>query len=477
MEFSDITYYLLQGLYWYLVLASIIVVLLENRNPVRTTSWVLVLAFVPYLGLFLYFIFGRSFHRQGRLSRKMRTKVLKDVEVSVEEQDILKQSAVSKNIELVKLLEGSNDAGLFANNDIKIYTKGNELFQSMMEEIEKATDHIHAEYYIVETDETGNAFKDALIKKAKEGVVVRLIYDDLGSWRLKQSTIREMKHAGIRLQSFFKLRFPYFTSKLNYRNHRKVLVIDGRVGFLGGFNVADRYTKGLEWGSWRDTHIKYEGDGVAALQGVFLTDWWYITKRLHQQDKFFPPPQLIHSHAAVQIVESGPDTEWQAIMQGFCQAIHQAKEYIYIQTPYFLPNESIKNAIESAALRGVDVRLMIPSRSDSRLSFAAAMSYLLSLLESKVKIYQYQKGFIHSKTIVIDDNLAIIGSANLDFRSFEQNFEVSAFIYDEAKSIELKAIFINDTHSCRRYRFSDWNNRSILQKMWQALARLFSPVL
>lgn len=477
MDLLQVLYYVLLAAYWILVISSVSVVLLENKNPVRTTAWILVLTTVPFIGLLLYIVFGRSYHRQSRLSRKTKSKIQVCMNPAIARTELATSSKiVKKHAHLIKLLETSSEAKLFANNNVEIYTNGKKLFADILNDIENAKNHIHAEYYIVETDKTGNKFKDALIKKAREGVEVRLIYDDIGSWRLKYFTIKEMQDAGIKLQSFFKLRFPYFTNKLNYRNHRKILVIDGKIGYLGGFNIADRYTDGLDWGIWKDTHIRFEGDGVAGLQNIYLTDWLYVTQKLHQTPRFFPVSSC-ESKTSIQVVGSGPDTDRQSIMQGFCYAINDAKKYIYIQTPYFLPNESILTAIESAAMRGIDVRLMIPSRSDSRISYEASLSYMREILSAGVKVLQYKKGFIHAKTIVIDDEVAIIGSANMDFRSFEQNFEVSAFIYDEEKSVELRNIFLVDEKSCRKLTLWKLSKTPKFRKVIRSIARLFSPAL
>ena len=473
---SEILYIIFIVAYIYTVVSSIIVVLLENKHPVRTTAWILVLVFLPLIGLFLYFLFGRSFQRQRKISKKIKRKIHSRIDYYAAEEKCLEGCIPENQKRLIKLLRKSSDAAIFSNTEIEIYTDGKILFKDMLEEMDKATHNIHAEYYAVETDETGNLFKDMLIKKAQQGLEVRLIYDDVGSWRLKRSTIQEMQKAGVKLESFFKLRFPYFTNKLNYRNHRKILVIDGNIGFLGGFNIADRYTKGLEWGNWRDTHIKLRGNGVAGLQSVFVTDWLYMTKKLIF-DKNYSPITNSEHNSHVQIVGSGPDSTWQGIMQGFCHAIQNAQKYVYVQTPYFLPNESIGNALECAALSGIDVRIMIPSRSDVRLSLEASFSFVRSMLAAGVKVYLYQDGFIHAKSIAIDDELAIIGSANMDFRSFDQNFEISAFIYDKGKSVELKDIFLKDLKHCKRLQYSIWKHRPFSQKLIQSFARLFIPIL
>ena len=464
--------------YLFIIITSIITVLTDGkRNPVRTISWILVISLLPYIGIFFYLVFGRSYHRQKRISNRIKKKISKiSKKQAINQVDLRKYPIVEKNIKLSTLIGKTSELGVYGNNEIDIFTEGVSLLDRMLEDISKAKDHIHAEYFIIETDETGNTFKEALIKKAQEGVDVRVIYDDLGSWKLKRSTIKDMKKAGIKLQSFFKIRFPYFTSKINYRNHRKILIIDGTIGYLGGFNIADRYTKGLDWGIWRDTHLRIEGDAVAGIQHTFIYDWLYITKRLHTNKRFFPET-TVTTPTAVQIGISGPDMDWESIMQAYCLAISNAKKYIYIQTPYFLPNESILNAIESAALSGVDVKLMIPYRSDERVSYESSMSYMGSILKAGVEVYQYTKGFIHSKTLVIDDEIAVIGSANIDLRSFEQNFEVSAFIYDEKHSKNLKELFIKDVKVCKKLSYQKWSKRPIYRKVIQALARLLSPIL
>lgn len=465
-----------------MVVVCIAVVLLENRNPARTAAWVLILTFLPFLGLFLYLIFGRSFHRQERISKKLRNKiytVAKPQVASVSEASSAEgpnAAVIKKYAGLIRLLRTSGDAELFANNKVEMITDGKQLLESMIADIGTATNHIHVEYYIIENDDTGKAFQEALIKKAREGVEVRIIYDDLGSWHMKRSAVKKLKQEGVKLQSFFEIRFPYFTTKLNYRNHKKILVIDGRVGYVGGFNIADRYTKGLKWGYWRDTHMRFEGDGVAGLQSLFLTDWMYVTNKLHQTQRFFPRTDL-RNDVYMQVVGSGPDMDYQTIMQGFCHAIHSAQKYIYIHNPYFLPNESIMNALQTAALSGIDVKIIIPYRSDARVVFEASLTYVSPLLDAGAEFYQYRRGFIHSKAIVIDDDLAIIGSANMDYRSFDQNFEDSAFVYDKAAAERARDIFQADLRKSRRITPETWKKRPWWRKLLESVARLLSPVM
>lgn len=475
---SKIIGYVISYAYLFIIITSIITIITDGkRSPVRTISWILVITLLPYVGIFFYLVFGRSHHRQKRISNKIKKRITNRAKKqAINQVDLSKYPIVEKNIKLATLIGKTSELGVYGNNEIEIFTEGKKLLDKMLEDISNAKDHIHAEYFIIETDETGNTFKEALIKKAKEGVDVRVIYDDLGSWKLKRTTIRDMKKAGIKLQSFFKIRFPYFTSKINYRNHRKILVIDGEIGYLGGFNIADRYTKGLDWGIWRDTHLRIEGDAVSGLQHTFIYDWLYITKKLHTNKRFFPQTN-VSTQTAVQIGISGPDMEDESIMQAYCIAISNAQKYIYIQTPYFLPNESILNAIESAALSGVDVKLMIPFRSDEKTSHEASMSYMGRILKAGVEVLQYTKGFLHSKTLVIDDEIGIIGSANIDLRSFEQNFEVSAFIYDEKHSKHLKELFLKDRKTCKKLSLYKWSHRPKYRKVIQSLARLLSPIL
>ncbi len=477
MEFlSDILLLVFFITYAYTVISSILVVLLENKHPVRTSAWIMVLIFVPFIGLLLYVVLGRSYHRQGNISKKLKSKILSLGSKSSVKEICNENAICAKHERLMHLLKSSTDANVFTHNEVDIYTDGKRLFEDMLRAMDNASEHIHAEYYAVETDETGNLFKDMLVKKAQQGLEVRLIYDDVGSWRLKRTTRQEMKDAGVILQTFFELRFPYFTNKLNYRNHRKILIIDGKIGFLGGVNIADRYTKGLSWGIWRDTHIKIQGNAVDGLQQLFLNDWLYITKKAIHNKKYFATHKPAEN-LPIQIVGSGPDSIWEGIMQGFCYAINNASKYVYIQTPYFLPNDSISNALQSAALAGIDVRIMIPSRSDTRISLEASLSFVKDMLAAGVRVYQYQNGFIHAKSIAIDDELAIIGSANMDFRSFEQNFEVSAFMYDNKKCIELRNIFLLDMKQCKRLLYTQWKQRPASQKLIQSSARLFSPLL
>ncbi|KAA6308330.1 Major cardiolipin synthase ClsA, partial [termite gut metagenome] len=278
------------------------------------------------------------------------------------------------------------------------------------------------EYYLIEDDAVGRLVRDVLIEKARQGVEVRFIYDDVGCWTLKSRFLKEMRDAGIEVEAFLEVRFPLFTSKVNYRNHRKIVVIDGRIGFVGGMNLAERYVSGLSWGAWYDMHIMLEGKAVHGLQTAFLLDWYFVSRTLITSSQYFPRIEICGS-TLVQIVTADPIGPWKVIMQGLILAISGAKKYFYMQTPYFLPTEPVVTAIQTAALSGVDVRLMIPKRADNRITNLGSHSFVADLLRAGVKVYFYKKGFLHAKLMVSDDKLSTVGSTNIDFRSFEHNFE------------------------------------------------------
>jgi len=377
----------------------------------------------------------------------------------------------------VKLLLNNNKALLTENNEVRVLKNGEETFNSICEELQKATNHIHIEYYIFEAGEVGNRVCDILIAKALQGVKVRLIYDSFGSWDFSTEFQEKMSAAGIEIFEFMPVRFPWLTTRINFRNHRKIIVIDGVSAFVGGLNIADRYMgRNEEIGFWRDTHLLIQGDAAKSLQIVFLTDWYFVSNQLIDAQNYFPEIP-VSNKCLVQIASSGPDSDWASIMQSYFYAISTAKDYVYISTPYLFPNESILTALKTTALSGVDVRIILPKKSDSALMHWGAMSYIEELLESGIKIYMYKKGFTHSKLMICDDVFSSVGTANLDIRSFDQNFEVSALIYDETLTKELKCSYLDDLSYCEQTLFEDFAWRSTQNKIKEALARIFSPLL
>ena len=358
----------------------------------------------------------------------------------------------------------------------------------MIKSIQSAKHHVHIEFYIFEDDSVGRLLRDVLVDKAKEGVKVRVLYDDVGCWKVDKEFYEYMLCEGIEVQSFLKVRFPVFTSKVNYRNHRKIVVIDGKIGYIGGMNIASRYVYGFDWGIWRDTHAKISGKAVYGLQTAFLIDWFAVERSFITSPEYFPKhietgksdfidSKIASCSSITQIVTSDPVGRWRDIMQGYVMAINSAKSYVYIQTPYLLPTESVLTALQTAALAGVDVRIMIPKRGDSWMVHKGTMSYIDEMLEAGVKVYMYKKGFLHSKLMVSDDVISTVGSTNMDFRSFEHNFEANAFFYDKETALAIKEIFLKDIKSCLLLTPRIWNSRSVSSKIAESVIRLFSPLL
>ena len=305
---------------------------------------------------------------------------------------------------------------------------------------------------------------------------MRILYDDVGCSGVKKSFFEQMRREGIEVYAFLHVKFPLFTSKINYRNHRKIAVIDGRVGFIGGMNIADRYVRGTKWGLWRDTHFRIEGSGAAGLQVSFLSDWSATTRQQIAGFDYFPTARRFTDNI-LQIVPSGPFGKWRVLLQADSYAVSNARERIWIQTPYYLPSDVLNSALQVAALAGIDVRLMLPARSDARAVDLASHSYLDDMMKAGVKILFYKPGFLHSKLMIIDDRLTVIGSANMDFRSFEHNFEINAFVYDGEFNARMSEIFAADAAHCHAVRPGEWFNRPRRQRLGESFMRIFSPLM
>lgn len=456
----------------------IIIIISENRNPVKTLAWISVLTLLPIAGFIFYLFFGRDQRSQRMISRKSKRKLERLVNdgISLEKKDISDLS--DYNLQLLTLGNRLTRAMVTFNNNINVFTYGKDKYSTFFNDIKNAKSFIHIQYYIIENDNLGNELKDILIKKATEGVEIRVLYDDVGCWNLKRGDFfNEMINAGIEAKPFFKVTFPQLANKLNYRNHRKIAIIDGFIGYVGGMNIADRYVTGCKWGVWRDTHIRIEGEAVRELQSIFLVDWNFTTKELLSEQNYFPKVESSNGNSTIQLLTSGPLDEHKSIFLMFTKLISNAKKRIYIQSPYFLPNSAAINALKVAALSGVDVRIMIPTQSDSKILQYASNSYISEMLKSNIKVYFYAKGFLHAKTLLVDDEITSIGSTNFDSRSFEQNFEINAFIYDNEFNSENAKIFMNDIKDCKRINPKNWKRRSVTSKLIESIARLFSPIL
>ena len=473
----ELTTNLFLVLYFITIIGIILMLLMENRSPVKSIAWIFVLILLPVVGLLLYILVGKNFRKKMVISHRSLAKWKERIE-TIKGNPMLEKSFPKQYKNFAYMAVNSSNSTLYVNNGVRLFTTGKEFFDSMFAEVEKARKYVHVEFYIFNSDTIGSKFIEILKRKAKEGVKVRVIIEDVGSWLMRKSSVREMRAAGIEIYCFLKVGLPAINSKVNYRNHRKIVVIDGDVGYTGGMNVADRYVEGSKWGAWRDTHLRIEGEAVHGLQRVFLSDWYFVSRSLLSDDPlYYPTPDSPSGNSLVQVVSSSPDSEWESIMQTFFMAIAQARNYIYLQTPYFLPNQTIVNALQCAALGGVDVRIIIPRHSDASFALKSSMTYIDEMLNAGVKVYFFEEGFIHSKTIVIDDNLSTVGSANMDFRSFEQNFEINTWIYDPEFAQTMKHIFLSDLEKSSQINLEEWRNRPRLEKFGESWARLFSPLM
>lgn len=466
-------------LYVAVIVGIMLTVLMDNRQPAKTIAWVLVLLFVPVVGIVLYIFFGQNTRKMKLISGRSLDQLSKRSMLEFVEQRNLRMPEYFSS--LVRLFTNQSLSLPFKDNAVEFYTDGYQFFPALLQAIKGATNHIHLNTYIIADDPLGRLVSDALIAKAREGVEVRLIYDDVGCWRVPERFFDRMRQAGVKVRSFMPVRFPAFTSKVNYRNHRKVCVIDGTQGFIGGMNIALRYVKGLHGGTlpWRDTHMRLRGSVVYALQRAFLVDWYFVDRTLINDHRYYPPmPWHISNDSLAQVVTSSPIAQWPDIMQGYVRILLEAKRYVYMETPYFLPTEPVMFAMRTAALAGVDVRLLIPRRSDAWLIQLASMSYVTETLEAGVKVRLYENGFNHSKLLVADDQISTCGSTNIDFRSFENNFEANVFFYDRQTALRIKDIYMRDEDCSINFSEArELHHRPYMHRFVESLLRLLSPLL
>lgn len=465
------------AVYAVLVVSTVTVVLLENRQPAKTIAWTVVLVMLPVIGLIIFYFFGQNIRRERYIGKRLYNLLTQRMlgEVSrIEAADYPEGYAP-----LLKLFEHTNKAVPTTNNSVDGYDSGAVWLAALAREIGAARRHIHLETYIIQEDAVGRFVRDLLADKVREGVEVRLIYDDVGCWNVSRRFFRSFTDAGIKVGVFLPVRFPSLTHKVNYRNHRKICVIDGRVGFVGGMNLALRYVS-RRLRPWRDLHLRVEGDAVAGLQRLFLSDWNFVCGECRSEQRYFPAARVADARrgdAILQVVQSNPVSRYPEIMLGLTWAIYRARRYFYIQTPYFMPTEPVLQALQVAAMSGVDVRLMVPEKPDGFWLRYINDSHFEAVLEAGVRVFIFQTGFLHAKCAVADDEWCTVGSSNMDFRSFENNFEANVFIYGRQGATMLHRQFMDDLKDCREVKLGDWRRRPYVRQFMEACTRLLSPLL
>lgn len=480
-----ITTYVIPGLYLALLIFVCLRVIVDTQETPKTLAYLLVIIFLPVIGILIYFIFGVNYRKRKIYSKKLsrEQELAEQIEKEIQDytfrniekyRDILQESETT-----VRYLLNDTSSPLTEGNDVELLFNGDNKFERLKEELKKAHHHIHIEYYIIEEGRLISDLRDILVQKAYEGVKVRIIYDDFGSGGLSNGFINELESNGIEVFPFHRVWLILFANRLNYRNHRKIVVIDGQVGFTGGVNISDRYINEFNGEKyWRDTHLMIRGNGVFKLQYLFFTSWRFCSgEELPVNQNYFPPEVPTTNNSLVQIASGGPDSPRSTILLTIMDAVSAARERLYITTPYFIPDESLRKIIEFEALAGLDVRLLVPGRPESFLINAAACSFYSRLLEAGVRIFLYEKGVIHSKTIIADNYLSIVGTANMDQRSFDLNFEVNAMVYDRNINAELTSHFLHDLEQSREIDPVAFANRPQYKQYGEGVARLLSPLM
>ncbi|ANU28181.1 cardiolipin synthase [Planococcus versutus] len=467
------------------VVLAFFILFFERKTASSAWAWIMILFFIPIVGFVLYLLFGKSLRRE-RL----------DLPVAYENQNFLELMNCQLNEmrdnrflptttipekwwDLIQMNLTRTEAPLLKASDIKILNDGTKKFDALFNDIQHATDHVHLQYFILKNDELGQRLVTLLTEKAKQGVEIVFLYDDLGSKSLPKNFFKELEAAGGKTAAFLPALLSSINPRFNHRNHRKLVIVDGLIGYIGGFNVGDEYVgKNIKFGYWRDTHLRIEGETVHSLQNRFFIDWNQAAKsnQLEYAEHYFP--EIINQTGALmQIVASGPLERHEEIKNGYLKMIHHARHSIYIQTPYFIPDKSIMNALQTAALGGVDVQIMIPNQADHIFVHSATLSYARELLQDGVKIFCYTNGFLHAKTVIVDQEAYSVGSANMDIRSFALNFELNAFVYDPQSALEMTNIFLQDKKLSVQMTEQVFNEQSRIENTKQVIAKLVSPIM
>lgn len=452
----------------------------ERKDPTTTWAWFFVIIFLPIIGFLIYLVFGQNMTKEKLFKYKIVIDERKKESFYKIREKYKDDISTLENIDIIHMNYKNCRATYTQLNEVKLFYDGEEKFKNLFKSLMNAKKFIHMEYYIIQNDEMGKKLIDIITKKVKAGVEVKLLFDGMGSYKINNKRfLKEFVASGGKYAVFFPSIIARINRRINYRNHRKIVVIDGIIGFLGGFNVGNEYVnKDKKIGYWRDTHLLIKGEAVRDLEERFLLDWTYAAHEdIKNVNKYFCIDDSIKNIVGMQIVSSGPDHKEEYIKNAYVKIINNAKKYIYLQTPYFVPDETVLQSLRISALSGVDVKIMIPANPDHKFMKWAANSYIGDLLDAGAKIYLYEKGFIHAKTIVSDDAVCSVGTANMDIRSFRLNFETNGFIYNRYISQEMKKVFEVDIRESRFVTKEDYTNRSKLNKIAESIVRLLSPIL
>lgn len=483
-DFYEIYGFIFSNLIWINILLGVVLVFIERKDPTSTWLWLMVLTFLPGIGFILYLFLGQDLSKKKMFELKEEDdnclEALAESQLHQIDDNIFNYGGPNYVLykDLIKMHLINGQAYYSQDNHVELFYSGEEKFKALLESIENAESFIHMEYYIFKRDKIGKKVLDELAKKAREGLDVKLLVDGMGGRFLTRNFLKPYREAGVKIAVFFPPFVPLISVRINYRNHRKICVIDGKEAYLGGFNVGDEYL-GLskKFGNWRDTHMKIKGSAISSLQWRFFLDWRFATKEDTGHCMSYLPEESPEHNVGIQIVSSGPDSKWPSIKDGYMRMVTNAKHKVYIETPYFIPDDSMYEALKIAALSGVDVRVMIPNKPDHIFVYWAGLSYIGELLHAGIKFYTYEKGFNHAKVFIMDDFVSSVGTANLDIRSFKLNFEVNAFMYDEVINMQLTERFINDLKDCKEISLEDYEKRSNIVKIKESVSRLLSPIL
>ncbi len=476
---------ILNYIFWINAIIAVFIIILDNRPPEVSISWIMLIIFFPVVGLATFILFGINWKKTRLTKQSPDTIFAKSLEnILANQKQFLRKQVFSEEKEndkykLMNLLLNSNTSILTLNNSCTVFHAGEDFFASLLRDLRNAKTSIHMEFFIWTSDRLGEEIKEILVKKAAEGVEVRLLFDGVGSFgRISYKYKRELKKAGITYKYYLDLAAPLAILKINYCNHRKITVIDGRTAYTGGMNVGEEYiTGGSRFESWKDTQVRLTGESVSIFQTIFLVDWYNSGDRLLLDRKYFPENKTDTREMPVQVATSGADSRWDSIHQMYFTMITNANKEIYIQTPYFIPDQSIMTALETAALSGISVNILMTGIPDKLIPYWAAHTYFEPLLNAGVNIFLYEKGFMHAKIVIIDGTTVSIGSCNLDMRSFHINFEINALLYDTEIANEMIGSFLTDLKYSETVTREYLENIGIFKKFRNSAIRILSPVM